>query len=158
MTRSAMKDASVMTRTRTRTSAKAARGCLLAAFALLAGAAPAGAAAWPAAQDSWLYLTVAPQESRTAAPASALLLCDPPRGHARAAEACAELAAADGHIGAVRHRDAHCPMVYAPVTAHAHGQWRGRPVDYTETFPNRCVMEARTGSVFAPADPPQRVR
>jgi hypothetical protein len=43
-------------------------------------------------------------------------------------------------------------MRYAPVTARARGEWGGRPVQYTETFPNECVMNARTGDVFTLAD------
>ncbi|MFE0516615.1 SSI family serine proteinase inhibitor, partial [Streptomyces sp. NPDC058964] len=79
-----------------------------------------------------------------------LLLCDPPRGHSHAAEACAELDAADGDIGSVPAKeDVVCPMVYAPVTARARGEWQGRSVLYEETFSNACTMVARTGELFA---------
>ncbi|MFE7814961.1 SSI family serine proteinase inhibitor [Streptomyces sp. NPDC057433] len=138
----------------TYTSPTAVRGALLAATALLAFLVPTPAQADPAprgaaASDSWLLLGVDRGETRTGTTPGRLLLCDPPQGHPRAAEACAELAAADGRITGIPARDTYCPMVHAPVTAHARGQWRGQPVEYTETFPNRCVMEARTGSVFA---------
>ncbi|MFD3730603.1 SSI family serine proteinase inhibitor [Streptomyces sp. NPDC058632] len=138
----------------TYTSPKAVRGALLAATALLAClvAAPAQAGPVPqgaAASGNWLLLGVDRGETRTGTTPGSLLLCDPPQGHPRAAEACAELAAADGRITGIPARETYCPMVYAPVTAHARGQWRGQPVEYTETFPNRCAMEARTGSVFA---------
>ncbi|MGC3003425.1 SSI family serine proteinase inhibitor [Streptomyces sp. G35A] len=135
----------------THTSLKAVRGPLLAAFALLACAAPAqaGTPVHTSPDRTWLMLTVTQGETRSAAEGGSLLLCDPPRGHRHAADACAELAAADGHIAGIPAKDVYCPMVYAPVTAHAHGQWQGRPVEYTQTFPNRCVMAARTGSVFA---------
>ncbi|MGJ3561422.1 SSI family serine proteinase inhibitor [Streptomyces sp. INA 01156] len=49
----------------------------------------------------------------------------PAQGHPRAADACAELAAADGRISDIPAQDTICTMIYAPVTAHAHGQWRG---------------------------------
>ncbi|MFI9819389.1 SSI family serine proteinase inhibitor [Streptomyces sp. NPDC052013] len=141
-------------------SRNAVRGVLPVLLALLACTAPAQADARPGgdrpgdarpgdARSTWLHLTVTPQESRTAAPHRALLRCDPPSGHARAADACADLAASDGRIDGIPQKDAYCTMLYAPVTAHARGQWRGRSVDYTETFPNRCTMEARTGAVFA---------
>jgi hypothetical protein len=119
----------------------------------LPAATPAGAAAPAAQPGDWLLLTV----TRADAPAGAtdggtLLLCDPPRGHARAAAACAELDAARGDIGAIPQRKSLCPMIHAPVTAHARGTWRGRPVQYEETFPNACVMTARTGALFTPPD------
>ncbi|WP_324786783.1 SSI family serine proteinase inhibitor [Streptomyces sp. H51] len=137
--------------------AKAVRDVLVAAALLLAGAAPAQAAARHHAPDEWLYLTVArgdatagaARDASAGAARDALLLCDPPQGHARAAEACADLAAVDGDIGALPARNTPCPMVYAPVTVRARGQWHGRPIDYTHTFANSCVLQARTGTVFA---------
>ncbi|MFB6551719.1 SSI family serine proteinase inhibitor [Streptomyces sp. NPDC056405] len=151
-------------------TARAARAGLLAAAALLLTcAAPAQATAEREPANDWLLLTVTrgdaqsslrpgipsggqsgtPSGGQSGATRAALLLCDPPRGHARAARACAELDATDGRIADIPLRDTHCPMIYAPVTAHARGQWRGQPVEYTQTFPNPCVMAARTGSVFA---------
>ncbi|GAB2716958.1 SSI family serine proteinase inhibitor [Streptomyces bullii] len=133
----------------THTSAKAVRGGLLAAAALIVVCTtPAQATVPERAAGNWLYLTVTRGATPSAAPHGTLLLCDPPSGHTRAADACAELDAADGDIGGIPSKDGMCPMVYAPVTAHARGQWRGRPVTYTETFPNECVMAARTGAVF----------
>ncbi|MDT7845370.1 SSI family serine proteinase inhibitor [Streptomyces justiciae] len=131
-----------------RTASKAARGTLLAAAALLvAGTAPAQATAQHS--GTWLYLTVTKGDARSSDTRGTLLLCDPPQGHGHAAEACAELAAVYGDIAALPPKDGYCPMLYAPVTAHARGQWNGRPVEYTETFANGCVMAGRTGSVFA---------
>ncbi|PWI08880.1 serine protease [Streptomyces sp. NWU339] len=136
----------------TRTSVKAVRGALLAVVALLACAAPAPAQAdtrGAAAPDTWLAVGIDRGEPRSGTTSGSMLLCDPPQGHPRAADACAELAAANGRISDIPARDTICTMVHAPVTAHARGKWRGRPVEYTETFPNACVMRARTGSVFA---------
>ncbi len=136
------------------TTATAVRGGLLAAAALLlACAAPAEAGA--GAPGDWLYLTVTRDEARTshhtdsAGTRGALLLCGPPRGHARAAAAGTQLAASGGDPGAVAPRDTLCTMLHAPVTARARGEWHGRPVDYTKTFSNACVMGMRTGAVFA---------
>ncbi|MEU3661552.1 SSI family serine proteinase inhibitor [Streptomyces sp. NPDC032940] len=140
------------------TAVAARTGLLLTAALLAAGAAPARAVAPPEPARDWLLVTVArgdangpalPGASSSGDTRSAVLRCDPPRGHARAAEACAELDRADGDLGRIPLRDTYCPMVYAPVTAHAQGQWRGRAVEYAQTFPNTCVMTARTGSVFA---------
>ncbi|MEU5597697.1 SSI family serine proteinase inhibitor [Streptomyces sp. NPDC020298] len=133
------------------TKATAVRGALLAAVALLA-AGPASAATTPrgAGQADWLYLTVTHGDARAGDTRGTLLLCDPPRGHARAAEACGELTTAKGDIRAIpQKQNVFCPMIYAPVTVRAGGEWHGRPVDYRETFPNACAMGARTGAVFA---------
>ncbi|MEV6540430.1 SSI family serine proteinase inhibitor [Streptomyces sp. NPDC051665] len=124
---------------------------LAAALVLLAvGQAPAQASApRQGIQGDWLYLTVTRGDSRSSDTRGTLLLCDPPQGHAHAAEACAQLGAADGDIDAVPARSVFCPMIYAPVTAHARGEWKGRQVDYRKTFSNACVLAARTGEVFA---------
>ncbi|MFD8914890.1 SSI family serine proteinase inhibitor [Streptomyces sp. NPDC059575] len=126
----------------------AAAGALVAALGLLT-ATPASAAPRSALPGDWLHLTVS--QGETIAPGSprALLLCDPPRGTARAAEACAQLTAAEGDIDRIPPKDVFCTMLYAPVTAHASGIWHGHRVEYTHTFSNGCVMSARTGSVFA---------
>jgi hypothetical protein len=130
------------------TTAKAVRGGLLAAAVLLAGAAPAQAAPGHTFPESdYLYLTVTRGDVRSD---STLLLCDPPLGHARAAEACAQLAAVEGDISRLpQKKDMFCPMIYAPVVVHARGRWGGHPVEYTQTFSSGCVMAARTGSVFS---------
>ncbi|MEU2425624.1 SSI family serine proteinase inhibitor [Streptomyces sp. NPDC007851] len=142
-----------MTRLSTTT---AARGALLAVAALLA-AGPAQAAPHAADTGDYLYLTVTRGDgtsgnagtSGDAGTHNALLLCDPPQGFARAAEACAELETVGGDIGRLAPvKDAVCPMVYAPVTAQARGQWNGRPVEYRVTYSNACVLAARTGPVF----------
>ncbi|WP_280869328.1 SSI family serine proteinase inhibitor [Streptomyces sp. MJP52] len=137
------------------------RGALLTAAALLL-TAPAVASAQAAPpgpyQGNWVYVSVTDGDARSAAPAKArgtLLLCDPPQaaGHREADRACAELARAGGDPTAIPERaDAVCPMRYAPVTARARGEWGGKLVQYTETFPNECVMTARTGDVFTLAD------
>lgn len=131
-------------------TAKAVRGGLLAAAAMLVlGPTPARAAVQEPEPGSWLYLTVARGDARHGDPHGTLLLCDPPQGHGKAAEACADLERVGGDISRLRTVDAFCPMIYAPVTVHARGEWNGRPVDYRETFANGCAMGARTGSVFA---------
>ncbi|MER5791576.1 SSI family serine proteinase inhibitor [Streptomyces sp. NPDC001980] len=129
--------------------ATVAGGALLAAAALLA-AGPAQAVPGGTRGADYLYLTVTKGESQSGDARGAILLCDPPEGYSRAAEACAELAAAGGDIARITPaKDAMCPMVYAPVTVQARGQWNGRPIEYRETFSNSCQMAARTGPVFA---------
>ncbi|WP_405868168.1 MULTISPECIES: SSI family serine proteinase inhibitor [unclassified Streptomyces] len=131
------------------TTAKAVRGGLLAAALLVAGAAPAQAAAQDFPPGNWLYLTVTKGDARSQHTHDTLLMCDPPEGHTRAAEACTELAAADGDISRIPPKDLYCPMIYAPVAVHARGEWSGRKIEYTQTFSSSCFMGAHTGSVFA---------
>jgi hypothetical protein len=132
------------------TASKAARGALLAAAVLLvSGAVPAQAAPQDARTGNWLYLTVTKGDAQSSDTRGTLLLCDPPQGHGKATEACAELTSVNGDITTLPPQDTYCPMIYAPVTARARGQWDGRPVEYAQTFSNGCVMAGRTGSVFA---------
>lgn len=129
----------------------ALRGALLAAAALLV-ATPAPAMPRPAAAGNWLYLTVAKGDTRTREIHGSLLMCDPPRGHARAATACAELTAAQGDVGRIPPQHMYCPMIYAPVSVSARGEWKRRRIDYGHTFANSCEVAARTGAVFALSD------
>ncbi|MFF4036752.1 SSI family serine proteinase inhibitor [Streptomyces sp. NPDC001816] len=133
------------------TRATAAAGALLASVGLLA-AGPAQAAPRHTLTGNWLDLTVTRGDTRagyTRDTRHTLLLCDPPLGHRHAAEACAELAAADGDIDRIPPKKIFCTMIFAPVTVHARGRWRGRPVDFQETYSSKCVMNGRTGAVFA---------
>ncbi|MET7984906.1 subtilase-type protease inhibitor [Streptomyces sp. NPDC005281] len=124
------------------------RAALLVPLALLlAGAAPASPR--HGLPGNWLRLAVTRGDARSSDTRGVLLLCDPPRGHAHAARACRQLAAAGGDIGRIPRRSGTmCPMIYAPVTASAHGAWNGRRVDYTRAFSNSCAMKAETGAVF----------
>lgn len=131
----------------TRATAAAAAAVLAAACLLAAGPAQAASRATPS--GDWLHLTVTRGESPSVESHGTLLLCDPPQGHPHAADACAELAAAGGDIARIPQKNVFCPMIFAPVTARAHGQWKGRPVRFQETYTSKCVMNARTGVVFA---------
>jgi hypothetical protein len=135
-------------------AATAARGGLLAAAALLTlGAAPAGATVQAptgrAFTDNWLHLTVTRGDDPLSDRRGTLLMCDPPQGHTRAAEACAQLDTVDGDLSRLKTGEGFCTMIYAPVTVQARGEWNGRTVEYEETFSNGCMMNARTGPVFA---------
>ncbi|MGW4567952.1 SSI family serine proteinase inhibitor, partial [Streptomyces sp. NPDC004561] len=71
------------------TRVTAVAGAVLTAAGLLA-AGPAQAAPHGTRPGDWLYLTVTKGETAAGATRGSLLLCDPPRGHAHAAAACAE--------------------------------------------------------------------
>ncbi|MFI0502632.1 SSI family serine proteinase inhibitor [Streptomyces albogriseolus] len=125
-------------------------GLSAAALLLLAAATPAARADTAPEPGNWLMLGLAHGDAPAGAEGGTLLRCDPPGGdHPHAEEACAQLTAADGRITALPAEDTLCPMIYAPVTAHAEGMWRDRPVTWTETFPNTCTLRARTGALFA---------
>ncbi|UUU25648.1 subtilase-type protease inhibitor [Streptomyces sp. DSM 40750] len=126
----------------------AVRGGLLAALALLTVGASAPART-TAAQSDWLYVSLTRGDARSFDTSGALLLCDPPHGHGRAAQACVELRETGGDITRIPHKNAVCTQIYAPVRATAVGRWNGRPVTFEQTFANGCVMTARTGAVFA---------
>ncbi|WP_328446929.1 subtilase-type protease inhibitor [Streptomyces sp. NBC_00386] len=133
------------------TTLRAIRAGLLVPLALLlAGTAPAAhATPGHGLPGNWLRLAVTRGDARADDAGGVLLLCDPPQGHAHAAKACGQLAAAGGDIGRIPSRaGAMCPMLYAPVTASAYGEWDGRRVDYRRAFSNSCVMGAETGAVF----------
>src|SRR4051812_47656350 len=94
------------------TTAKAVRGALPAAAALLlALVSPAQAAPRTADQGDWLFVTVTTGDARPSGPRSPLLLCDPPLGHQHAAEACAELETVAGDISALPATDTYCTMI-----------------------------------------------
>lgn len=118
--------------------------------AALAVVPPSAAAAqtWPRPADTALTLTITHPEPNVSSTRSVILSCDPPRGyHRHAAEACDQL---DRWGGEFAHGsgEAICTADYRPVIAEATGRWRGRPVDFKETFSNDCVLRSRTGIVF----------
>nr|QEO73657.1 hypothetical protein [uncultured bacterium] len=82
---------------------------------------------------------------------STRLTCDPAAGeHVRAEAACGEIEAVDGDFTQLTGTEPQvCTFDYNPVRVAAFGSWRGTPVQYTEEFPNRCVMEQETGTVFS---------
>ncbi|MGW5331351.1 SSI family serine proteinase inhibitor [Streptomyces bauhiniae] len=102
-----------------------------------------------AASGDWLSLTLTRPGTTGGDTRTALLLCDPPQGHPKAAEACAELAAAEGDFSRLGDKDTLCTLIYAPVRARAHGRWHGRQVAYDRTLGNACELRAETGDVFA---------
>ena len=117
------------------------------------GAAPSYAArpithARDAAQ-SRLTLTISAGENARPAQRRALLTCSPAGGtHTQAKAACATLAAAKGNPAAIKNDGSMCMMIYDPVTVTAIGRWKNKPVRYTRTYGNTCVLHAATGALF----------
>ncbi|WUT06773.1 subtilase-type protease inhibitor [Streptomyces sp. NBC_00704] len=139
-----------LSRSRAARAVRRALPTAAAALLLAVGAAPALAGSQDALPGNWLQLTVTRGDARSSDTRGTLLMCDPPQGHSRAAEACDVLARADGDVDAVPgDGERVCPLVYAPVTVRAQGRWNGRAVDYRHTFSNDCEREALTGAVFA---------
>ncbi|MEU8513515.1 SSI family serine proteinase inhibitor [Kitasatospora sp. NPDC048722] len=124
-----------------------------ATLALLALAAPATAAQARTTTANWLNVALfaGSDDKQLVGRDSATLHCADDgvaTGHPHAAQACRDLAAADGDVAGIAHRDGMCPMIYSAVTAKAYGTWNGRHVEYSKTFANDCVMKAQTGAVF----------
>ena len=117
------------------------------------GAAPTYAArpithARDAAQ-SQLTLTISAGEKARPAQRRVLLTCSPAGGtHTKAKAACAALAAAKGNPAAIKNDGSMCMMIYDPVTVTATGRWKNKPLRYTHTYGNPCVLHAATGALF----------
>ena len=93
-----------------------------------------------------LTLTVRGTRTQT----TVTLRCAPTGGnHPHARAACAAVAEAGGDLNALKPSEGGmCAMIYDPVTATAHGTWRGKAVHYRHAFGNACTMHVATGVVF----------
>ena len=98
------------------------------------------------AEPSFFELSVQAQDDTSAA----TLGCEPPGGsHSNADAACAALAAAGGDFSKLTGQPGiFCPDIFDPVTAQARGQYRGAPVAFEQTYPNRCDLDRQTAPVF----------
>jgi hypothetical protein len=114
----------------------------------LAAAAPAHAVGELPAPHGGLFLAVAGDGNTWMR--GVLLRCEPaPAGpHPDAAAACEALDAAGGDPGRLPGSPHPCTKEYDPVTAHAAGEWRGRPTVWHKTYANACELDAETGVVF----------
>jgi hypothetical protein len=102
------------------------------------------------AARSQLVLTLSVGEKARPAQRRATLTCSPAGGtHKQAKAACAALKAAKGNPAAIKDDGSMCMMIYDPVTVTATGNWKSKPVRYTHTYGNSCVLKASTGAVFA---------
>jgi hypothetical protein len=98
---------------------------------------------------SVLVLTFAAGEEPEPVQRAVSLRCMPPGGdHPAPAAACRDLEEAGGDFARLPVSRDPCTFEYRPVTVTARGVWRGSMRSYSATFPNRCVMIRRTGSVF----------
>ncbi|NNH70483.1 hypothetical protein HLB23_11515 [Nocardia uniformis] len=121
--------------------------CALVAVAAVVGS---GCASSESGRVSELTLSVTTPEDPDVA-RTVTLRCSPDIGgdHPAASQACAELTAVDGEFDELDvDPGAICTQHYDPVGYTVAGNWRGRAVTYTETFPNDCHGKAATGSVF----------
>ena len=126
---------------------------VLASMVLAGGFAVPASAAGPAeahgAGPIALVLTVTSGERALPAGHTALLGCEPLGGsHSRKHQACDRLREVQGDIARLNHRAGACTDEYAPVTTTAVGVYRGHPVAYSKTWPNRCEMWRATGELF----------
>lgn len=98
------------------------------------------------AEPNFLVLSVQTQQSINVA----TLRCDPAGGSRPDAEgACAALAAAGGDFSKLAGQPSIiCPDIFDPVTARARGEYRGAPVAFSRTYPNRCALDRQTAPLF----------
>ncbi|MGH4008777.1 MAG: SSI family serine proteinase inhibitor [Pseudonocardiaceae bacterium] len=110
------------------------------------GAIAAAPGASATAEQSFLALSVQAEDNASVA----TLRCDPPSGsHSNADAACAALADAGGDFSKLTGQPGTlCPDIFDPVTAQARGQYRGAPVAFQQTYPNRCDLDRQTAPVF----------
>ena len=102
------------------------------------------------AGQSRLVLTISAGEKARPAGRQVVLVCSPAGGtHKQAKAACADLKAAKGNPAAIKNDGSMCMMIYDPVTVTATGNWKNKPVRYTHTYGNSCVLKASTGALFA---------
>ncbi|MFD2420007.1 SSI family serine proteinase inhibitor [Amycolatopsis pigmentata] len=113
--------------------------------ALSALALSMGPAATPGCE---LTLTV---QTEFGAPVSATVTCDPVSGtHPDPTMVCDVLSKADGDFLKIPRGEAmFCPANYAPVTVTAKGDWHGKPVEFTHTYPNQCSANVSMGKIFS---------
>ncbi len=121
------------------------------AVGTLAGSAGlAGLSEANAATPKGLFLTVS--GSRNTWIRGVRLNCDDVAHsvHPQATAACADLAKADGDFDLLPGTPSpQCSgTADDPVTATAAGTFRGHPVDWRQTYPNACALDADTGPVF----------
>lgn len=130
---------------------------LLAAIAVAGATATPTAVADPApaphsAPDPLTILRLSATSGySTTTHSTATLTCHPAGGtHSSALEACRSLSAAGGSFESLRTggENTMCPLIYKPVTVRATGMWNDEAVNFEQTYPNQCVLEAYTGPVF----------
>ncbi|GGU06994.1 SSI family serine proteinase inhibitor [Actinomadura citrea] len=117
--------------------------------AVVIGAVVALVPASPSGPETSLRLSVTHPGGNTSGSRTVTLRCDPAGGeHPEAARACLEL---NGSGGRFEHRPdgRMCTAVHAPVVVRAEGRWKGRPARFQAEYGNDCVMQSRTGTVFA---------
>jgi hypothetical protein len=82
--------------------------------------------------------------------AAVTLSCDPAGGaHPKAAKACAALKKVSGKPGKLKPAQVMCTLEYAPITAQIKGTWKGKPLSWSQKFPNTCDLGRATGVIFA---------
>ncbi|MFR9780654.1 SSI family serine proteinase inhibitor [Micromonospora sp. MS34] len=80
---------------------------------------------------------------------STVLVCGPAGGlHPDPVTACRLVARVDGDLDVLAVNLEPCTREYAPLTARAVGFWQDRPVTYSRTFDNRCLLHRVTDALF----------
>ena len=133
------------------TALAVAMSAVAAATPAVATRATATPVAAPAVgEGGTLGLMITPLPGGTpSSPRVVTLTCDPVGGtHPRAAEACEQLAAANGDIKAVPYVPRPCPPIWEPVTVTARGVWHGQVIDYTVREGGVACANVSHGVIF----------
>lgn len=77
------------------------------------------------------------------------LVCDRDGGsHPTPRAACRLLRSVKGDPARLRVKDPICTKEFRPHTVSVRGTWRGKPVRFTRTFANECLMTSAGGALF----------
>ncbi|GHH50180.1 SSI family serine proteinase inhibitor [Streptomyces candidus] len=95
-----------------------------------------------------LLLTVSGAEDSSVRVVGLTCRPEPGGGHPSALDACDTLVRARGDFDALVGNRHACTKQYDPVTATAHGIWRGRTIHWKKTYGNACMLDAGTGALF----------
>ncbi|MGW6262091.1 subtilase-type protease inhibitor [Streptomyces sp. NPDC055085] len=133
-----------------RTVAVAAAAASLLSIAGIAQAVPMAKADDSAESPapSVLVLTVGKPAGRDVVTVSQAVTLDctqePAGTHPNAGQACAELEAVDAQFTQLGDGSGPqlCNRLWAPVTLGASGVWKGKPVSWSKTYSNSCMLQA----------------
>ncbi|HKS49342.1 MAG TPA: SSI family serine proteinase inhibitor [Amycolatopsis sp.] len=105
--------------------------------------------ACPAEADPATELTLSVRQG-SGSTAEVTLHCQPSSGsHPDPTHACETLSSVDGDFDRLPQQSAVCQLIWDPLDATASGHWRDRAVNFTHTYPNRCLAVADSSGVFA---------
>jgi hypothetical protein len=78
-----------------------------------------------------------------------VLTCYPPGGqHPKPIMACNTLKKVGGEPSGLKPARRMCMMIYSPITAQVVGTWKGKKINWSQTYGNKCEMNRANGVLF----------